>query len=181
VGLHLRNGRPACHFRYFLSLSQSATIFCTSDEIGRASSIAAFLRAVLTAGMNRTLSGGSACFGLLGAFTIVNISKLIARLRFLESDCRYHAAICDHKVERGEIMQRLAKAVPDCFDEAMTLLKFATSRAKSLKGLEDVSQPTIAMLKNAATGFFKAHVGLRMDNALERLHERRDHYVEEDA
>jgi hypothetical protein len=123
---------------------------------------------------------------------ITNISKLIARLRFLEADCRYHAAICDpsmkhvalnvrHKVERGEIMQRLAKAVPDCFDVAMTLLKFAPSRAKSLKGLEDVSQPTIAMLKNAATGFFKAPVGLRMDNALERLHERRDHYVEEDA
>jgi hypothetical protein len=37
-------------------------------------------------------------------------------------------------VERGEIMQRLAKAVPDRFEDAMTLLKFATSLAKSWKG-----------------------------------------------
>lgn len=113
-------------------------------------------------------------------------------MRFLEAYCRYHAAICDspnvkhvalnirHKVERDEIMQRLAKAVPDCFDEAMTLLKFATSQAKSLKGLEDVSQPTIVMLKNAAAVFFKAQVGIRMDNVLERFHEGRDQYVEED-
>jgi hypothetical protein len=108
-------------------------------------------------------------FPSLPCDSTTGIRKLIARMRFLEADCRYHVAICDqspnvkhvalnirHKVERDEIMQRLAKAVPDCFDDAMTLLKFATSQAKSLKGLEDVSQPTIAMLKNAAAGFFKA-------------------------
>jgi hypothetical protein len=86
-----------------------------------------------------------------------------------------------HREERDAIIQQLAKTVPDCLDEAMALLKFATSLAKSLKGFDDVGQPTIAMLKNAATGFFKAHVRIRMDNALERFHERRDYFVEEDA
>ena len=59
---------------------------------------------------------------------------MIARLRFLEADCRYHTAICDpvaksvalnirHSEERAETMQRLAKTVPD----RLTRWSFSTS------------------------------------------------------
>jgi len=63
-----------------------------------------------------------------------SIPKMIARLRFLEADCRYHTAICEpvaksvalnirHSEERAEIMQRLAKTVPD----RLTRWSFSTS------------------------------------------------------
>jgi hypothetical protein len=64
-----------------------------------------------------------------------------------------------HREERDEIMQRLAKAVPDCFDDAMTLLKFATSRAESSTSIDGMDKSIIAMLKNAARGAFKAMKG----------------------
>jgi len=57
---------------------------------------------------------------------------MIARLRFLQADCRYHTAICDpvaksvairHSEERAEIMQRLAKTMPD----RLTRWSFSTS------------------------------------------------------
>jgi hypothetical protein len=51
------------HFRYPFAFSQSATIFCTSDETGLESSFAAFSSATFTAGINRTLSGGYAWLG----------------------------------------------------------------------------------------------------------------------
>jgi hypothetical protein len=126
--------------------------------------------------------------------TTANIPKLIARLRFLEADCRYHAAICDpdpsvrhvaldirHREERDEIMQRLAKTVPDDFDDAMTLLKFATARAESATLLTGMAKSIIAMLKNAAKGTFTAYVKVRVDFALRRFDERRDQFAGDDA
>jgi hypothetical protein len=122
--------------------------------------------------------------------TTADIRKMIARLRFLEADLRYHAEICDqdmrhlvpnirHREERDEIMQRLAKAAPDCFDDASALLEFATALAKSSKAIDGMDKQIIAMLKNAATGFFKAHWGARFDNALQRFDERQ--FAVEDA
>ena len=123
--------------------------------------------------------------------TTAVIHKMIARLRFLEADCRYHAAIGDqflehvaldirHREERDEIMQRLAKAVPDCCDDAITLLEFATARAKSPKAFDDTSGPIIAMLKNSVRGFFKAHIQIKVDSVLRRFDERWDQYVGDD-
>jgi len=118
-------------------------------------------------------------------------SKLIARLRFLEADCRYHAAICDpspnlrhvalnvrHREERNEIMQGFAKVVPDCFDDAMALLEFAAWRVKSAAPLDDKS-PLIAMFKSSAAGSMKAHVKLQVDHTLRRFEERQ--FAEVDA
>jgi len=115
-----------------------------------------------------------------------SIPKLTARLRFLEADCRSHAAICDpgpnarhvalnvrHREERDEILQRLAEVVPDCFDDAMALLEFAAWQMKSAAPLDD-KWPTIAILKKCADGFMKAHVKLRVDHPLHRFEERQD-------
>jgi len=121
-----------------------------------------------------------------------SIPKLIARLRFLEADCQYHAAVCDpvmrqvvlnnhHSEERDEIMQRLAKAVPDDFDDAMALLKFATSRVESAKPLYDDARPTIAMLKHASEGFYQAHGKARANFILRALDERLEHFSGEVA
>ncbi len=121
-----------------------------------------------------------------------SIPKLTARLRFLEADCVYNAAIAPpdfpkhialdirHREERNEIMQRLAKTVPDCFDDAMTLLEFATARGQSSKFLDYASAPITAMLKNAAKGFYKADIQIKADYALHRFDERRE-IVEIDA
>jgi hypothetical protein len=86
-----------------------------------------------------------------------------------------------HREERDEIMQRLAKAVPDCFDDAMTLLKFATSRAESSTSIDGMDKSIIAMLKNAARGAFKAYVSVRVDFALRRFDERQDQFAGNDA
>ena len=120
-----------------------------------------------------------------------SIPKLIARLRFLDADCQYHAAVCDpgirqvvlnnrHSKERDEIMQRLAKAVPDDFDDAMALLKFATSRVESAKPLDD-ARPAIAMLKHASEGFYQAHGKARANFILRALDERFEHFSGEVA
>ena len=90
-----------------------------------------------------------------------SIPKLIARPRFLEADCQYHAAIGApswskavaqelHREECAKIISRLVKAVPDDFDDAMALLKFATSRAESAPSIGGIDRSIIAMLKNAA-------------------------------
>jgi len=111
-----------------------------------------------------------------------SIPKLIARLRFLEAHSRYHEAICPPELrhvapniryrgeERDEIMQRLAKAVPDCFDDASALLEFATARLRFTKAF-DSAELIVGMLKNARTGFFKAHVTARLDYALRTFDE----------
>jgi len=49
-------------------------------------------------------------------------------------------------------MQRLAKAVPDCFEDAKELLEFAISLAKSSNAFTRANSSIIAMLKNASTG-----------------------------
>ena len=124
--------------------------------------------------------------------TTNNISKLIARLRFLEADCRYHAAIGDQKTrgvalnvrqreERDEIIKRLAKAVPDCFDDAETLLKFATSRLKIFKDFDFMHEPLIAMLKNAGTRFFKARLRDCVNSSMRAFDERLNLLAEDDA
>jgi len=70
---------------------------------------------------------------------------MIARLRFLEADCRYHTAICDpvaksvalnirHSEERAEIMQRLAKTVPD----RLTRWSFSTSPRSGTQKTRDL-------------------------------------------
>ena len=120
-----------------------------------------------------------------------SIPKLIARLRFLEADCQYNAAVFDpvmrhvvlnnrHSEERDEIMQRLAKTVPECFDGAMALLIFATSRVESAKPLDD-ARPTIAMLKHASEGFYQAHGKARANFILRALDERLEHFSGEVA
>jgi hypothetical protein len=68
-------------------------------------------------------------------------------------------------------MARLANAVPDCFDDAMTLLKFATSRAESSTSIGGMDKSIIAILKNAARGAFKEYVSVRVDFALRRFDE----------
>jgi hypothetical protein len=121
-----------------------------------------------------------------------SISKLIARLRFLEADCRYHAAICDpsvksvalnirHREEREEIIKRLAKTVPDCFNDAETLLKFATLRLKVFKDFDFMHEPLIAMLKNAGLGFFKARLKDCVNSSMRQLDERLNLLAEDDA
>jgi hypothetical protein len=124
--------------------------------------------------------------------TTASIRKLIARLHFLEADCRYTAALTPpdfpkhgaldirHREERNEIIERLANVVPaDDFEDAMTLLEFAAWRLKSSAVLDD-RRPTIAMLKNCATAFMKIHVTLRVDNAFRRFDERRGQFAELD-
>jgi hypothetical protein len=121
-----------------------------------------------------------------------SISKLIARLRFLEADCRYHAAICDPSVKsvalnirqrekREEIITRLAKTVPDCFNDAETLLKFATLRLKVFKDFDFMHEPLIAMLKNAGLGFFKARLKDCVNSSMRQLDERLNLLAEDDA
>jgi hypothetical protein len=120
-----------------------------------------------------------------------SISKLIARLRFLEADCQYNAAVCDpvmrlvvlnnrHRGERDEIMQRLAKTVPDDFDDAVALLIFATSRVESAKPFDD-ARPVIAMLKHASEGFYQANGKARANFILRALDERLEHFTTEAA
>jgi hypothetical protein len=112
-----------------------------------------------------------------------NIRKLIARLRFLEADCRYHAVIGDqierrsalnsrHWEERDEIMKKLAKTVPEDFRSADDLLKFATSRLKVFKDSDSMLDLLIAMLKNAGTGFFKARLTDYLNASEHRFEER---------
>jgi hypothetical protein len=124
--------------------------------------------------------------------TTNNISKFIARLRFLEADCRYHAAIGDqkarsvalnsrHREERDEIIQRLAKTVPDCFEDAEKLLEFAISRLKAFKAFDFMHEPLIAMLKNAGTGFFKARLKDYLNSSERRFDERLNLLAEEDT
>jgi hypothetical protein len=66
-------------------------------------------------------------------------------------------------------MQRLAKVVPDCFDDAMELSDFATKRSKP--DSIGVNDTVIDMLKNARTALFKAHVGMKVDFALRKFSE----------
>jgi hypothetical protein len=86
---------------------------------------------------------------------------MIARLRFLEADCRYHTAICDpvaksvalnirHSEERAEIMQRLAKTVPD----RLTRWSFSTSPRSGTQKTPDARSgaASVAFL-NAWFGF----------------------------
>ena len=72
---------------------------------------------------------------------------MIARLRFLEADCRYHSAICDpvaksvalnirHSEERAEIMQWLAKTVPD----RLTRWSFSTSPRSGTQKTPDLGE-----------------------------------------
>jgi len=67
-----------------------------------------------------------------------SIPKMIARLRFLEADCRYHTAICDpvaksvalnirHSEEHGRDYATARQNRAGSFD-AMELLDFATKR-----------------------------------------------------
>ena len=105
-----------------------------------------------------------------------SIPKLIARVHFLEAECRYHAVIAApdrdrHRKEVDAIIQRLAVGVPGSFDDAMELLEFATWRLKLAAPLDDKS-PLIAMFKNSAAGFMKARVKLRVDHTLRRFEER---------
>jgi hypothetical protein len=65
-------GWAIAHFKYPFAFSQSATIFCTSDETGLESSFAAFSSATFTAGINRTLSGGYAWLGFAVGIFITN-------------------------------------------------------------------------------------------------------------
>ena len=120
-----------------------------------------------------------------------NIRKLIARLRFLEADCRYHAAIGDQKErrtalnsrhwkERDEIMQKLAKILPEDFRSADELLKFATSRLKVFRDADSTLDLLTTMLKNAGTGFFKARLKDYLDASEHRFEERLS-LLEEDA
>jgi hypothetical protein len=117
-----------------------------------------------------------------------SIPKLIARLRFLEADCQYHAVIGApswskavvqelHREECAKIISRLAKAVPDDFDDAMALLKFATSRAETTTSLGSIDKYFIAMLKNASEGFYQAHGKARVDFILRSLDERLEHFA----
>jgi hypothetical protein len=121
-----------------------------------------------------------------------NISKLIARLRFLEADCRYHAAIDDpsaksvalnvrHREERDEIIKRLAKAVPDCFEDAERLLEFAISRLKAFKAFDFMHEPLIAMLKNAGLGFFKRRLRDYVNSSSRAFDERLNLLAGDDA
>jgi hypothetical protein len=109
--------------------------------------------------------------------TTASIPKLIARLRFLEADCRYGAAITApewpkhvaqnrHSRERAEIIQRLASAKPDCFEDAKELLDFAISLAKSSNAFDRGNSSIITILKNAAAGFYKEHLRIKMEYAV---------------
>jgi hypothetical protein len=105
-------------------------------------------------------------------------------LHFLEADCRYYAAFCPqsindaldgvrHKDERDGIMQRLAKVVPDGFDDAMELLRFATERLKTIDRISRIGSETliIEMLKNVRTAAYNAHVKMRTDFILRSFNE----------
>ena len=124
--------------------------------------------------------------------TTTNVHNLIARLHFLEADCRYHAALCPlgeksavfsvrHRGERDEIMQRLPKTVPDRFDDAMELFDFATKRLKIFDTISRIGSETVIidMLKNARTAIFKANARMRADYVLRLFDE--GHHVAEDA
>jgi hypothetical protein len=116
---------------------------------------------------------------------------LIARLRFLEADCRYHAAICPsakdaalnvrHKEERDEIMQRLAKFLPEDFWAAKALLDFATSRLKGWKVSYSELGRITAMFKNVNGGFLQVHARACADVAIARYSGRLDQFADEDA
>ena len=95
----------------------------------------------------------------------------------MEADCRYCEAIAapewpkrvaqtHHSEERAEIMQRLASAKPDCFEDAKELLDFAISLAKSSNAFDRGNPSIITILKNAATGFYKEHLRIKMEYAL---------------
>ena len=122
--------------------------------------------------------------------TTNNISKLIARLRFLEADCRYHAAICPsakdaalnirHKEERDEIMQRIAKFVPEDFWSAKALLDFATSRLKGWKVSDSKLGRITAIFKNVGQGFLKVHARACADVAIAK-YTGLDQFADEDA
>jgi hypothetical protein len=118
-----------------------------------------------------------------------NISKLIARLLFLEAECRYYAAICDpalkgvalnirHREERDEIMQRLAKCVPEDFWSAKALLDFATSRLAGWKGSDGERGQITAMLKNVGRGFLTVHARASADIAIAAIDGRLNHFAE---
>jgi hypothetical protein len=116
--------------------------------------------------------------------TTADIRKMIARVHFLEAEGRYHAVIAGpdrdrHWKEIDAIIQRLAVDVPGSFDDAMKLLEFATLRLKLAAPLDDKS-PLVAMFKNSAAGFMKAHVKLRVDHTLRRFEERQFAEVEVD-
>jgi hypothetical protein len=121
--------------------------------------------------------------------TTNDVSKLIARLRFLEADCRYHAAIGNpsakdvalnirHREERDEIMQRIAKTVPGDFWSTKDLLDFATSRLKGRMISDSEVGRITAMLKNVGRGFFQVHARACGDIAVARAF---DQIVEDDV
>ena len=95
----------------------------------------------------------------------------------MEADCRYCEAIAapewpkrvaqtHHSEERAEIMQRLASAKPDCFEDAKELLDFAISLGKSPNAFDRGNPLIITMLKNAGSGFYKEHLRIKMEYAL---------------
>jgi hypothetical protein len=70
-------------------------------------------------------------------------------------------------------MQRLAKVVPDGFDDAMELLRFATERLKTIDRISRIGSETliIEMLKNVRTAAYNAHVKMRTDFILRSFNE----------
>ena len=96
-----------------------------------------------------------------------SIPKLIARLRFLEAHSRYHEAICPPELRHvaPNIRYRGEER-----NDASALLEFATARLRFTKAF-DSAELIVGMLKNARTGFFKAHVTARLDYALRTFDE----------
>ena len=109
-----------------------------------------------------------------------SISKLIARLRFLEAECRYHDEMSDEgylqrqqrqKEERDLIMKRLGSLVPETFDEVRALLGFVTERIQAAAVKNAGNMADVTMLRNANAGIIKARVHKIVDSAMRQADE----------